>query len=76
MEECIRNVKLFGSPVVRSSDGENSMNGGGFDNRGKGFIKIDPSALSKAANDPPCFKRSNDPSDLSLCLKTHFPVTT
>ena len=52
MEESILHVELMDRPVPRVCQGEDSANGGWFDDRDEGLVVINTEALCKSAKDP------------------------
>lgn len=72
MEEGILDIKLVDWLGVRCGNGENYPNGGWFDNKAKGLIKINARLLGIAINNPTCLVPSKQTIRVEFVFEDPF----
>ena len=55
MQERVLHIQLMNRPIPRQGQRQNSADGGRFDDRAEGLIKINTRPLRKATKNPSCF---------------------
>jgi len=66
MKKSFGDIELPCQPLVRTSNGKNSVNCGRFDDRRESFAEVDTGTLCEPVHHPAGFIAINQPSGLSL----------